>query len=200
MGIIELFLIGVGLAMDAFAVAICKGLNMRKMNYAQATVIALFFGGFQALMPFLGWSLGRNFEHYIVSIDHWIAFGLLSLIGIQMLREGFYNDEEKESKFNPLDYKVILTLAVATSIDALAVGVSLTFMGVNYWNEIAMPVAIITIIMRTRFLPMSCRSPNTVPMMKVPLRFTSPDWKKGLMCVRAAFIALADKSIWGTNT
>ena len=81
MGFIELFLIGVGLAMDAFAVSICKGLNMRKMNYRQATVIALFFGGFQAFMPFLGWSLGRHFEHYIVSIDHWIAFILLAIIG-----------------------------------------------------------------------------------------------------------------------
>lgn len=134
MGIIELFLIGVGLAMDAFAVAICKGLNMRKMNYAQATVIALFFGGFQALMPFLGWSLGRNFEHYIVSIDHWIAFVLLAIIGGNMIKEALGDDEDEiecGTCHDRLDLKELFMLAIATSIDALAVGVTFAFLKVN---------------------------------------------------------------------
>ena len=134
MGIIELFLIGVGLSMDAFAVAICKGLNMRKMNYKQATVIALFFGGFQAFMPFLGWSLGRFFEHYIVSFDHWIAFILLAIIGGNMIKEAL-SDEEEEiecgSCHDALDLKELLMLAIATSIDALAVGVTFAFLRVN---------------------------------------------------------------------
>ena len=134
MGIIELFLIGVGLSMDAFAVAICKGLNMRKMNYKQATVIALFFGGFQAFMPFLGWSLGRFFEHYIVSFDHWIAFILLAIIGGNMIKEAL-SDEEEEiecgSCHDTLDLKELLMLAIATSIDALAVGVTFAFLRVK---------------------------------------------------------------------
>ena len=87
MGLLELFLIAVGLSMDAFAVAVCKGLSMRKMRYGQAAVIALFFGGFQALMPLIGWILGRQFEKYITSVDHWIAFVLLGLIGGNMIRE-----------------------------------------------------------------------------------------------------------------
>ena len=133
MGFIELFLIGVGLAMDAFAVSICKGLNMRKMNYRQATVIALFFGGFQAFMPFLGWSLGRHFEHYIVSIDHWIAFILLAIIGGNMIKEALGDEEDVECGdcHDQLDLKELLMLAIATSIDALAVGITFAFLRVN---------------------------------------------------------------------
>ena len=134
MGIIELFLIGVGLSMDAFAVAICKGLNMRKMNYRQAAIIALFFGGFQAFMPFLGWSLGRFFEHYIVSIDHWIAFILLAFIGGNMIKEALGDDDEAAdcgSSHDSLDLKELFMLAIATSIDALAVGVTFAFLRVN---------------------------------------------------------------------
>ena len=133
MGFIELFLIGVGLAMDAFAVSICKGLNMRKMNYRQATVIALFFGGFQAFMPFLGWSLGRHFEHYIVSIDHWIAFILLAIIGGNMIKEALGDEEDVECGDcqDKLDLKELLMLAIATSIDALAVGITFAFLRVN---------------------------------------------------------------------
>ena len=92
MGTIELILLSVGLAMDAFAVAICKGLNMRKMNYKNALILALFFGGFQALMPAIGYLLGKQFEKYITSVDHWIAFILLSIIGIQMIAESFKKD------------------------------------------------------------------------------------------------------------
>ena len=87
MGIVELLLIGIGLSMDAFAVAICKGLNMKKINKVHCFVIALFFGGFQALMPFIGWLLGKQFEVYITSVDHWIAFVLLALIGGNMVKE-----------------------------------------------------------------------------------------------------------------
>ena len=147
MGFIELFLIGVGLAMDAFAVSICKGLNMRKMNYRQATVIALFFGGFQAFMPFLGWSLGRHFEHYIVSIDHWIAFILLAIIGGNMIKEALGEEEDVECGdcHDQLDLKELLMLAIATSIDALAVGITFAFLRVNI-------VPAITIIGVTTFI------------------------------------------------
>ena len=97
MGILELFLLAVGLSMDAFAVSVCKGLCMRKMKYGQALVIALFFGGFQAGMPLIGWVLGKQFEKYITSIDHWIAFVLLGIIGFNMIREAVSKDEEEES-------------------------------------------------------------------------------------------------------
>ena len=95
MGIAELFLIGVGLSMDAFAVAVCKGLSMPKMRWRQAGVIALSFGLFQALMPLLGWTLGRRFEIYITSVDHWIAFVLLGLIGGKMIWDTFHEEEEE---------------------------------------------------------------------------------------------------------
>ena len=132
MGFIELLLIGVGLAMDAFAVSICKGLNMRKMNYKQAGTIALYFGGFQAFMPFLGWSLGRHFEQYIVSIDHWVAFILLAFIGGNMIKEALGEDEDEICcKEESLDYKELFMLAIATSIDALAVGVTFAFLRVS---------------------------------------------------------------------
>ena len=125
---IELFLMGVGLSMDAFAVSICKGLGMRKVNKKQALVIGLFFGGFQALMPFVGWLLGSQFEKYITSIDHWIAFVLLVVIGLNMIKESREEDSDANDSF---DVKTMLLLAVATSIDALAVGVSFAFLQVN---------------------------------------------------------------------
>lgn len=129
---IELLLIGVGLAMDAFAVSICKGLAMRKVNKKQAVVIGLFFGGFQALMPFIGWLLGSQFESYITSIDHWIAFVLLAFIGGKMMVEALKPEEEVtvEKMDPPLDIKEMFLLAVATSIDALAVGITFAFL--NY--------------------------------------------------------------------
>lgn len=128
--VIELLLMGVGLAMDAFAVAICKGLAMRKVNKKQAVVIGLFFGGFQALMPFIGWLLGSQFESYITSIDHWIAFILLGFIGGKMIVEALKPEETVEIKEMdaPLDLKEMLLLAVATSIDALAVGITFAFL------------------------------------------------------------------------
>ena len=133
MGILELLLIGIGLSMDAFAVAICQGLCMKKLNWRHAAVIALFFGGFQALMPLIGWVLGSQFAEYIQNIDHWVAFVLLVLIGGNMVREALSPEEEKvacavESK---LDYKQLFLMAVATSIDALAVGVTFAFLEVS---------------------------------------------------------------------
>lgn len=129
---IELFLIGVGLSMDAFAVSVCKGLAMKKVNKKQAVVIGLYFGGFQALMPFLGWLLGIRFQKYIVSVDHWIAFVLLVFIGGKMVVEAVREKGEKEigEMDLPLNHKEMLVLAVATSIDALAVGITFAFLDV----------------------------------------------------------------------
>ena len=125
MGFVELFLIGVGLSMDAFAVSICKGLGMKRLNMGQALVVGLFFGGFQALMPLIGWALGTQLADFITPIDHWIAFILLALIG------GDDEGEAGEPKDTRLDLKELLMLAIATSIDALAVGITFAFLGVN---------------------------------------------------------------------
>lgn len=128
---IELLLMGVGLAMDAFAVSICKGLGMRKVNKKQAVVIGLFFGGFQALMPLIGWVLGIQFEGYITSVDHWIAFVLLGFIGGKMIVEALKSEDEAveiKQMDAPLDLKEMFILAIATSIDALAVGITFAFL------------------------------------------------------------------------
>ncbi len=130
--VIELFLLGVGLSMDAFAVSVCKGLGMRKLNKKQALIIGLYFGGFQALMPFVGWLFGSQFQKYITSIDHWIAFILLGFIGGKMMIEAVreWNEEEVVDVMDaPIDHKNMLVLAVATSIDALAVGITFAFLG-----------------------------------------------------------------------
>ena len=128
---IELFLLGIGLAMDAFAVSVCKGLGMRRLNKKQTLIIGLYFGGFQALMPLIGWLLGSQFQKYITSIDHWIAFILLGFIGGKMMIEAIreWNEEETVDIMDaPLDHKNMLVLAVATSIDALAVGITFAFL------------------------------------------------------------------------
>ena len=128
---ITLVLMGVGLAMDAFAVSICKGLSMKKVNKKQCLVIGLFFGGFQALMPFIGYVLGSQFQKYITSIDHWIAFILLGLIGGKMIIEAVREKDEPveiEQMDAPLDIKELFILAIATSIDALAVGITFAFL------------------------------------------------------------------------
>lgn len=128
-----LLLMGAGLSMDAFAVSICKGLSMRKVNKKQCLVIGLFFGGFQALMPFIGWVLGSQFEQYITSIDHWIAFILLGFIGGKMVVEAIREKDEavEVGKMDPpLDLKEMFILAIATSIDALAVGITFAFLQV----------------------------------------------------------------------
>ncbi|MDF2819647.1 MAG: hypothetical protein K0R15_88 [Clostridiales bacterium] len=124
MGLAELFIIAVGLSMDAFAVAICKGLCMKKMEWKKAIIIGAYFGVFQAGMPLIGYLLGTQFQDKITSIDHWIAFLLLSFIGANMIRES--RDKEEISCETP-DSKNLLLLAIATSIDALAVGVTFAF-------------------------------------------------------------------------
>lgn len=133
MGFVELFLVGVGLSMDAFAVAICQGLCMPRLNWRHGVVIALFFGGFQALMPFIGWLLGSQFSGYIQSVDHWVAFALLGIIGSNMVREALAPEEEEVAcaVTDQLDLKRLFLMAVATSIDALAVGVTFAFLEVS---------------------------------------------------------------------
>ena len=130
MSITELFILAVGLSMDAFAVSICKGLSMPKINSRHASVIGLYFGGFQAGMPLLGYFLGIGFQERIQAIDHWIAFVLLGIIGFNMIKESREDDEE-ESVDASIAFKVMLVLAVATSIDALAVGVTFAFLNVD---------------------------------------------------------------------
>ena len=130
MSIIEIALIGVGLAMDAFAVSICKGLAMRRMNYKKAIIIAAFFGVFQALMPALGYVLGTTFANKIAAIDHWIAFILLALIGANMIKEALSSDDD-ECQDDSLRLGDLIMLSIATSIDALAVGITFAFFNVS---------------------------------------------------------------------
>ncbi|MGM9678032.1 MAG: manganese efflux pump MntP family protein, partial [Butyricicoccus sp.] len=120
MNVLDLFILAVGLSMDAFAVSICKGLSVRQLRLRHACLAGLYFGGFQLLMPLIGYLLGSQFQQYIVSIDHWIAFVLLVLIGANMVKESRGDAEELNDSFSAA---TMLPLAVATSIDALAVGV-----------------------------------------------------------------------------
>lgn len=130
MGLIELCFIAVGLSMDAFAVSICKGLACREQNLRNNLLAGLYFGGFQGLMPAIGWLLGVRFSEAITSIDHWVAFVLLSFIGGSMIRESRSGAEEEELDAS-FGFRAMLPLAVATSIDALAVGVSFAFLGMT---------------------------------------------------------------------
>ncbi len=133
MGLIELCFIAVGLSMDAFAVSICKGLACREQNLRSNLLAGLYFGGFQGLMPAIGWLLGVRFSEAITSIDHWVAFVLLSFIGGSMIRESRSGAEEEELDAS-FGFRAMLPLAVATSIDALAVGVSFAFLGMTGWE------------------------------------------------------------------
>jgi manganese efflux pump family protein len=129
LGIIEIILIAIGLSMDAFAVSLCKGLKMQRINHHHALVISLFFGGFQAIMPLIGWFLGSQFQKYISAFDHWIAFALLVFVGAKMVLEAVKTEsEETDCNSEHLDYKELFMLAIATSIDALAVGISFAFL------------------------------------------------------------------------
>ena len=143
---ITLFVLAVGLSMDAFAVAVCKGLAMKKMSWKNAVIVGLWFGTFQALMPVIGYFLGVSFADSIKSVDHWIAFVLLALIGGNMIREAFGKEEERASA--DLDVKTMFIMAVATSIDALAVGVTFAFLNQN------MPLAVSLIGVTTFMLSM----------------------------------------------
>ena len=129
MSLFTLFVTAVGLSMDAFAVSVCKGLAMKKLSVKKAFVIGLWFGCFQALMPTLGYLLGTRFEKYVTAIDHWIAFVLLVLIGANMIKEAL--SKEEDSANDSVDIKTMFLLAVATSIDALAVGVTYAFLQVQ---------------------------------------------------------------------
>ena len=129
MGALEILLIAIGLAMDAFAVSICKGLSMKTMSWKKAIIVGVYFGIFQALMPVIGFFLGSTFENLVTKIDHWIAFGLLTFIGINMLKEAFGNN--KENQDDSVDFKTMSVLAIATSIDALAIGITFAFLKVN---------------------------------------------------------------------
>ena len=140
MGFVELFLLGVGLSMDAFAVSVCKGLAMKKATLKSQMTCGLWFGGFQALMPLIGFFLGALFADAIKSFDHWIAFGLLVLIGANMLKEALEQECDCcENQDADMSVKTMFVLAVATSIDALAVGISLAMAGdVNIWAAVAL--------------------------------------------------------------
>ena len=140
MGFIELFLIGMGLSMDAFAVSICQGLSMTKIRWGHALTVGVYFGGFQALMPLIGWMLGSQFAGRIQQYDHWVAFVLLVIIGGNMIREAL-SDEEDEAEDAAvgagLDHKKLFLMAVATSIDALAVGVTFAFLDVRILQAVS---------------------------------------------------------------
>ena len=129
MGLIEIIFIGIGLAMDAFAVSVCKGLSMKKINWKNAIIIAIYFGIFQALMPVVGYFLGTAFSSIVESVDHWIAFILLAAIGGNMIKES--TDDEVEKRNDNVDFRTMIVLAIATSIDALAVGTSIDALAVG---------------------------------------------------------------------
>ena len=144
MSIFEIVLMAVALAMDAFAVAICKGLATKEVQIKHMLVVGAWFGIFQALMPFIGCTIGAAFLSYIEAIDHWIAFFLLSIIGINMIKESAFKDKKQEN--NLLDFKTLLPLAIATSIDALAVGITLSVLKVNLFSALVI-IGIITYIL-----------------------------------------------------
>lgn len=143
MGILSILVIAVGLAMDAFAVAICKGLSMKKMNWSKALIVGGYFGFFQAVMPIIGYLLGVGFHEKVTSVDHWFAFILLSAIGINMIKEAL--SKEEDCKNDRVDFKEMVVLAIATSIDALAVGITMAFLDVNIITAV-LAIGIITFI------------------------------------------------------
>ncbi len=140
----EIVVIGIGLAMDAFAVSVCKGLSMKSIRLKKMLIIALYFGLFQALMPVVGYFLGSTFSVFVQKVDHWIAFLLLALIGSNMIKESF--DDELEKRNDKVDVKTMLLLAIATSIDALAVGITFAFFEVHLLLAITI-IGIITFVL-----------------------------------------------------
>ena len=145
MGLIELIILSVGLAMDAFAVSICKGLGMKKVTLKKAGIVGAYFGIFQAGMPLIGYLMGYRFQDKIKAIDHWIAFILLAIIGINMVKESLSKDDEEEIEESDLSFKSMLILSIATSIDALAVGITFAFLKVNIIPAVIF-IGIITLI------------------------------------------------------
>ena len=177
MSLTELFILAVGVSMDAFAVAVCKGLSIRRLSWRHAVLVGLYFGGFQAAMPLIGYLLGSHFKDAIASFDHWIAFLLLAAIGFSMIREACSKEEDELD--SSLGFKTMSILALATSIDALAVGVTLSFLSV----EIVPAVSFIGII---TFLFSGSRSQgrpciwNPVQIQGRILRGSDPDFSLGL--------------------
>ena len=143
MGIFSILLTGFALSMDAFAVSVTKGMTLKKINLSIATIIAFLFGLFQAVMPLIGWLFGMNFELYIRSIDHWIAVFLLSFLGIKMIVEAIKDDDNDNSTY--LDNKELIILSIATSIDALAVGVTFAFLNIDI-IPICVSIGVITFL------------------------------------------------------
>ncbi|MBE5776165.1 MAG: manganese efflux pump [Clostridiales bacterium] len=146
MGILELAVLAVGLSMDAFAVSICKGLALKKIRVRHMAVVGAWFGGFQALMPLIGYFLGSMFADSIRAFDHWVAFGLLALIGGNMIREALSGEEACEDCDNALGFKTMLVMAIATSIDALAVGISLAMVSANIWVSVVF-IGVVTFLL-----------------------------------------------------
>lgn len=145
MNLFTLFLTAVGLSMDAFAVAICKGLALKKISFKNACLVGLWFGGFQALMPLLGYLIGVRFQDYVVAVDHWIAFILLAIIGGNMIKESLSKDEDEQENAS-LSAKVMFPLAIATSIDALAVGITYAFLQVDIVPAVSF-IGVITFVL-----------------------------------------------------
>lgn len=139
---LEIWLLAIGLAMDCFAVSIASGIILKRIQWRPMLVMAFFFGLFQAAMPFIGWVCASTFSHLIADIDHWIAFIILAFLGGRMVLESF-KAEDSRKEFNPTSLKVVITLAIATSIDALAIGVSFAFLGINHFSDILSPISII---------------------------------------------------------
>ena len=139
---LEIWLLAIGLAMDCFAVSIASGIILKRIQWRPMLVMALAFGLFQALMPFIGWMFAKTFSHLIESVDHWIAFAILAFLGGRMILESF-KDEDCRQTFNPASPKVVFTMAIATSIDALAIGISFALLGINNYTEILSPILII---------------------------------------------------------
>ena len=139
---LEIWLLAIGLAMDCFAVSIASGIILKRIQWRPMLVMALAFGLFQALMPFIGWMFAKTFSHLIESVDHWIAFAILAFLGGRMILESFKNEDCRQT-FNPASPKVVFTMAIATSIDALAIGISFALLGINNYTEILSPILII---------------------------------------------------------
>lgn len=144
MSFVELILLSIGLGMDAFAVSICKGISIKEMNVKKAKTIGLYFGIFQGLMPVIGYLLGKGFESVVINIDHWIAFILLSVIGFNMIREAISNVEDKND--DDISFKTMIVLSLATSIDALAIGITFAFLQVDVVSAVLM-IGVITFVL-----------------------------------------------------
>ena len=139
---LEIWLLAIGLAMDCLAVSIASGIILKRIQWRPMLVMAFFFGLFQAIMPLLGWLGASTFSHLIESVDHWIAFAILAFLGGRMIKESF-KEEDCCQRFNPASLKVVITMAIATSIDALDIGVSFAFLGIKSCSSILYPVGII---------------------------------------------------------